>query len=71
MKIFNRWGSIVFETNDPDIKWDGMNIFSKAQAPDGIYYYNCVVHQISVEGIKKVELKGIVHILGSSISPGQ
>ena len=24
-KIFNRWGEIVFETNDPNIGWDGTN----------------------------------------------
>jgi len=48
-----------------------MNIFTKVQSPDGIYYYTCIVHQISVEGIKNVELKGTVHILGTSESPSQ
>jgi len=71
MTIFNRWGNIIFETSDPDINWDGMNIFTKVQSPDGIYYYTCIVHQISVEGIKNVELKGTVHILGTSESPSQ
>ena len=68
MRIFNRWGSLVFETTDADIKWDGMNIFSKEKAPDGIYYYTCIVHQITLEGIKELELKGVVHILGTSNS---
>ena len=71
MKIFNRWGKLVFETNDPDVNWDGMNQFTNTAAPDGVYYYTSLLKQISVDGIKEVELKGIVHILGTEKSPNQ
>lgn len=32
LQIFNRWGGLVFESNDHE--WDGRN------STDGVYYYN-------------------------------
>ena len=40
MKIYNRWGGLVFETTDPDIKWDGTNLQGK-DLNEGVYYYVC------------------------------
>jgi gliding motility-associated-like protein len=37
LKIFNRWGEIVYETNDLDITWDG-TVRGKIQAPT-VYPY--------------------------------
>jgi gliding motility-associated-like protein len=34
-KIFNRWGQVVFESNDPNPKWDG--IFKGDNQPQGSY----------------------------------
>ncbi len=31
--LFNRWGQVIFETSDPEIKWDG------ALYTDGVYYW--------------------------------
>lgn len=33
LKIFNRWGNVVFETNRYNNDWDGRNV------PDGTYFY--------------------------------
>ncbi|WP_026464304.1 gliding motility-associated C-terminal domain-containing protein [Adhaeribacter aquaticus] len=33
IKVFNRWGQLVFKSNDRQFKWDGNNV------GDGIYYY--------------------------------
>jgi gliding motility-associated-like protein len=41
MQIFNRWGKLVFKTEDPDINWDGRDIGSKRFVPTGVYYYIC------------------------------
>ena len=40
--ILNRWGNVVFETNDITIPWDGNN---KSGQPvvDGTYYYHIEV----------------------------
>lgn len=37
MKIYNRWGEQIWESNDPDIHWDGTYQNQKVQ--DGIYLY--------------------------------
>lgn len=50
-RIFNRWGQMVFETNDPDIGWDG-RFKGKLQPMDG-YGYTLEAVLISGEMIKK------------------
>ncbi len=62
MKIFNRWGKLVFKTNDPDINWDGKNKFSNNDCPDGVYFYVCDVYEITLIGPTKRTLKGSVTI---------
>ena len=46
MRIFNRWGQVLFETNDPEKGWDGKN------APEGVYVlqaeFNCTGKTSSV-----------------------
>ncbi len=41
MKIFNRWGQLVFESNDPTIGWDGK--FKGAVQPMDAYAYTVYV----------------------------
>ncbi len=63
IQIFNSWGRLVFESTDPDFKWDGKDIHSKQNCPDGAYYY---IANIEVNGwIGKYEKKltGSVTIL--------
>ncbi len=38
MEIYNKWGQVVFQTNDPNISWDGTNSAGRTLA-DGSYYY--------------------------------
>jgi len=44
IQIFNRWGQIVFETDDVNLKWDGK--FNGVECSDGVYYWI-----ISYEGL--------------------
>lgn len=37
LKVFNRWGGIVFESDDADAGWDGR--FNGKAAPVEVYYY--------------------------------
>lgn len=37
MKIFNRWGNLIFQSNNPEIGWDGT--FNGTKAPLGVYVY--------------------------------
>ncbi|MCB0816074.1 MAG: gliding motility-associated C-terminal domain-containing protein, partial [Flavobacteriales bacterium] len=37
MRIFDRWGQLVYETNDPSEPWDGSK--AGAECPTGVYVY--------------------------------
>jgi gliding motility-associated-like protein len=63
MKIFNRWGRIVFETEDPEINWDGKNINNNQDCSEGVYFYVCDVFEIRLEGLSKRTLTGSVTLL--------
>lgn len=63
MYIYNRWGYLVFETNDPDINWDGRDINSKNECSDGVYFYVCEVFERRLTGITQRDIKGTVTIL--------
>jgi gliding motility-associated-like protein len=63
LKIFNRWGQLVFETTDPDIRWNGTNIKTGKPLSEGVYYYTCLVNTIRLIGIDPVELNGFVHLM--------
>ncbi len=49
MVIVDRWGTVVFQTTDPDINWNGKNLQGKDVA-EGVYYYKCVVYELRVDG---------------------
>lgn len=36
-KVFNRWGTILFQTTDPNVGWDGT--YRGRQQPLGVYGY--------------------------------
>lgn len=38
-KIFNRWGRLLYEWNDPTEGWDGTNQNNGKLVEDGVYYY--------------------------------
>ncbi|MBE0663141.1 MAG: gliding motility-associated C-terminal domain-containing protein [Bacteroidales bacterium] len=61
--VFNRWGTQVFESNDPGIRWDGRNMSTNADCPDGVYFFVCDVFEITLEGSRKRSISGSVHIL--------
>ena len=39
LTIWNRWGQLVFETDDPRSGWNGREYNSGADAPQGVYVY--------------------------------
>lgn len=66
-KVFNRWGQVVFETNDPSLNWNGENLRGE-QLADGTYYYTCQVFAQTVEGIVPLpeELSGYIELIRSN-----
>lgn len=39
IKIYNRWGELVFEGTDPEISWDGTIMNKGTKCPQGTYFY--------------------------------
>ena len=68
IKIYNRWGQLMFETTDPDINWDGKNQNNNKDCTEGVYFYICHVNEIRLGGIETRVLKGFVHILRNAKS---
>ena len=62
MKIFNRWGLQVFETEDPDINWDGKISGSDKLVSPGVYYYICDVYEYRLTGIEVYALTGFIYV---------
>jgi gliding motility-associated-like protein len=62
LKIYNRWGNLVYETTDPAFLWDGKTIQLKQPAVEGTYFYVCQVNEIRVKGIVSRDLKGFLQI---------
>lgn len=64
MKIFNRWGALMFETTDPDINWNGKRNNDGEEAPEGVYFYICKVNQASTTAeLKQTLLRGTIQLL--------
>ena len=57
--IFDRWGSLVFESNAPDFKWDGTNIQGQS-CQQGVYVYKMMIEGY---GRQKIENQGIITLL--------
>lgn len=63
MQIFNRWGQMVYETEDPTLNWNGTNLNGE-ELPDGTYYYVCKVYEQSLTGLSVYESqKGFIDLI--------
>lgn len=63
LKIMNRWGAEVFQTENPDILWDGTHQQTGVPVSAGVYYYVCEIMFTSLKGTRSLTLSGIVHVL--------
>ena len=71
IKIYDRWGVLMFATDDPNVLWDGKNQDTKKECTDGTYFYVCTVNEIHIDGIQPRLLKGFVQIIKESPNPAQ
>ncbi|OFX18372.1 MAG: hypothetical protein A2033_14085 [Bacteroidetes bacterium GWA2_31_9] len=65
LKIFNRWGVLVFQTDDPDINWNGNYIENNKPVTDGVYYYICDVYEQRLTGLEPRTLLGFIHVFNN------
>ena len=59
---FNRWGGLVFETEDPQINWDGKITGTNKLVSTGVYYYICDVYENRLSGLETTTLTGFIHV---------
>jgi large repetitive protein len=59
-EIYNRWGELVYEWNDPEGWWDGTNMRSNRPVSDGVYYY--VAHVVSYDA-KPSTVTGFIQLM--------
>ena len=71
LKIYSRWGLQVFETTDPEIRWNGKTDNTGSDLPDGVYYYTCIVNEIYLSGIKSRELSGTIQLMRDKDNPNE
>lgn len=64
LSVFNRWGELVYKTEDPHINWDGNNLNGKP-LPSGTYYYTCKVFEQRVSGTVPAQsiLRGYIDLI--------
>lgn len=62
MKIYNRWGVLVYET-EKNIFWNGYLPDSKKLVPVGVYYYVCDAYAHGLYGLQPYNFIGFIHVL--------
>lgn len=60
LTVFNRWGEIIFSSQDPNIGWNGY-VADRGPAPDGVYSYQ-LSYRFLNQGKSEV-ITGHVHLL--------
>lgn len=60
MTIWNRWGELIFETDDPQAPWNGKKNNTGAMSPNGVYV--CVVTYTGPRG-QMIQLKGFATLI--------
>jgi gliding motility-associated-like protein len=61
--IFNRWGNVLWDTDNPLIQWDGTSKVTKMDCPTGTYFYVCDIEINSPEGPDKRHFQGSITIV--------
>ncbi len=63
-KLFNEWGNLVFETTDPQINWDGMDLGGRP-VDEGVYYYTCNLFEITSDGDmnERSSISGFIQVI--------
>ncbi|MCB0510934.1 MAG: gliding motility-associated C-terminal domain-containing protein, partial [Bacteroidetes bacterium] len=64
IKIYDRWGILVYQTENPDINWNGTDIKNGKELPTAVYYYTCYLYYKTANGVEKIvePLSGYIHL---------
>lgn len=61
--IFNRWGNILWDGDDPLIHWDGKSKQTNQDCPQGTYFYVTDIVYQGEAGEEKLHLQGSITIV--------
>ena len=61
--IFNRWGNILHDTDDPLIQWDGKNKQTKMDCPAGTYFFVTDITYQGSAGEETLHLQGSITLV--------
>ena len=61
MNIYNRWGELIFVSNDPSIGWDGSYGLNGLDCEAGIYNFEVIVKFPNVD--ERTKLLGVVNLI--------
>jgi gliding motility-associated-like protein len=61
--VFNRWGNVLWDSDDPLIQWDGKNKNTKMDCPSGTYFYVCEITYMGETGEEHLRLQGSITIV--------
>jgi len=59
LDIFDRWGQLLFHSNDPNASWDGYN--EGKQVPLGVYLYQLKYDSYGIEPVEKYGSITLLH----------
>ncbi|HQQ92973.1 MAG TPA: gliding motility-associated C-terminal domain-containing protein [Bacteroidia bacterium] len=63
LKIFDRWGNLVYTTNDPYFQWNTISSVSGLKVSEGTFFYLCDVFEPRLKGIVKRSIKGYLEVV--------
>ena len=61
--IFNRWGNILFDTDDPLIRWDGKSRQTGLDCPAGTYFFVTDITYQGTSGEETLHLQGSITLV--------
>lgn len=59
IKIYNRWGQVIFETRDPEIGWDGT--YNNVPVQSGIYTWK--LEAVDITTNETIEKNGFINLI--------
>ena len=61
--IFNRWGNILCDTDDPLIRWDGKSKQTNLDCPEGTYFFVTDITYQGATGEETLHLQGSITLV--------
>ncbi len=63
LSIYNKWGVLVYETDNANFKWDGKMNGSNDKVSEGVYYFVCTINEIKLKGIVPRIYSGFFYVM--------